>query len=157
MGMANAGLSSTVAYQRIQGNNPDGTPNPAYPQMLDVENRLRQFKGVTDAVVVLETDGSHFDAYVAATGLDKVALMQQCQEELPSAMVPTRLCVLDALPRTSNDKVDLAKLPEIDEQAGDADAPSGAVEGGGADQRSISGKGGNRGRRRAARSLIWRR
>lgn len=36
MDLANAGLSSTEAYQRIQGNNPDGTPNPTYENFVDV-------------------------------------------------------------------------------------------------------------------------
>jgi len=34
---ANAGLADTASYQRIQGNNPDGTRNPAYEGLLDVE------------------------------------------------------------------------------------------------------------------------
>lgn len=38
MSMANAGLSSTQAYQSIQGNNPDGTRNPAGEAMVDVVN-----------------------------------------------------------------------------------------------------------------------
>ncbi len=38
--MANAGLSSDAAYQRIQGNNPDGTPNGNYPNYLDVDNLI---------------------------------------------------------------------------------------------------------------------
>ena len=38
LGEARAGLSGDAAYQRIQGNNPDGTPNPAFPVLLDVDN-----------------------------------------------------------------------------------------------------------------------
>ena len=40
MNMANSGLSSTEAYQRIQGNNPDGTRNPAYEPYVDVVNLI---------------------------------------------------------------------------------------------------------------------
>jgi hypothetical protein len=40
MDMANAGLASTENYQRIQGNNPDGTPNPEYEPYLDVVNLI---------------------------------------------------------------------------------------------------------------------
>jgi hypothetical protein len=40
MAMANAGLADNASYQRIQGNNPDGTPNPSYPNLLDVENLI---------------------------------------------------------------------------------------------------------------------
>lgn len=35
-----AGLSTNEAYEEIQGNNPDGTPNPAYPHLLDVPNYI---------------------------------------------------------------------------------------------------------------------
>lgn len=35
-----AGLADNAAYQMIQGNNPDGTRNPAYPHYLDVPNHL---------------------------------------------------------------------------------------------------------------------
>ncbi|MBG0860869.1 MAG: lamin tail domain-containing protein, partial [Bacteroidales bacterium] len=34
--LANAGLGENDGYQRIQGNNPDGTRNPAYKPMIDV-------------------------------------------------------------------------------------------------------------------------
>lgn len=37
---ARAGLADTASYQRIQGNNPDGTRNPAYDDLLDVENYI---------------------------------------------------------------------------------------------------------------------
>jgi len=36
MAQANAGLTDNSAYQRIQGNNSDGTPNPNIPAMVDV-------------------------------------------------------------------------------------------------------------------------
>jgi hypothetical protein len=35
-----AGLSSNQAYQEIQGNNADGTKNPAYTDLLDVDNHI---------------------------------------------------------------------------------------------------------------------
>lgn len=35
-----AGLADNASYQRIQGNNPDGTRNQAYPHYLDVPNHL---------------------------------------------------------------------------------------------------------------------
>ncbi|MHC4735243.1 MAG: chitobiase/beta-hexosaminidase C-terminal domain-containing protein [Planctomycetota bacterium] len=34
------GLTSTENYQKIQGNNPDGTNNPAYDDLLDVDNYI---------------------------------------------------------------------------------------------------------------------
>jgi len=35
-----AGLGDVASYQRIQGNNPDGTRNPAYDNLLDVDNYI---------------------------------------------------------------------------------------------------------------------
>jgi hypothetical protein len=33
-----AGLGDAASYQRVQGNHPDGTPNPAFPVLIDVDN-----------------------------------------------------------------------------------------------------------------------
>jgi len=38
LSLCQSAANSDAAYQRLQGNNPDGTPNPAYPDYLDVEN-----------------------------------------------------------------------------------------------------------------------
>lgn len=38
--LARAGLASDAAYQRVLGNNPDGTPNPAYPVYIDLTNLI---------------------------------------------------------------------------------------------------------------------
>lgn len=35
---ARAGLGSDATCQRIQGNNPDGSPNPAFPVLIDLDN-----------------------------------------------------------------------------------------------------------------------
>ena len=40
LSLARQGLGTDANYQRIQGNNPDGTPNPAYPDLLDVDNLI---------------------------------------------------------------------------------------------------------------------
>ncbi len=40
MNQASAGLSTNDAYQRVQGNNVDGTNNPAYENYLDVDNYI---------------------------------------------------------------------------------------------------------------------
>ncbi len=40
LNMANSGLATDAAYQKIQGNNPDGTPNTSYPNLLDVDNLI---------------------------------------------------------------------------------------------------------------------
>lgn len=33
-----ASAADSAVYQKIQGNNPDGTPNPAFPALIDLEN-----------------------------------------------------------------------------------------------------------------------
>jgi hypothetical protein len=38
LALCSQGLASEAAYQRVQGNNPDGMPNPAYTNYLDVDN-----------------------------------------------------------------------------------------------------------------------
>jgi len=38
--LARSGLGSDADYQRVLGNNPDGTPNPAYPVYVDLENLI---------------------------------------------------------------------------------------------------------------------
>lgn len=38
--LAKAGVSTDAAYQRLLGNNPDGTPNPAFPVYIDLENLI---------------------------------------------------------------------------------------------------------------------
>ena len=40
MSLAQKGLSSSSAYQKIQGNNANGTPNTNYPNYLDVKNLI---------------------------------------------------------------------------------------------------------------------
>ena len=40
MTLAGSGLSDNASYQIIQGNNPDGTPNPSYPAYVDVVNLI---------------------------------------------------------------------------------------------------------------------
>ncbi len=40
IGMTSAAGSSLANYQRLQGRNPDGTPNPSYPYLLDVQNYI---------------------------------------------------------------------------------------------------------------------
>ena len=55
---AKAGLATDAAYQRIQGNNPDGKRNSAYPVLLDVDNLI-------DYMLVVLYSGN-FDAPVSA-------------------------------------------------------------------------------------------
>jgi hypothetical protein len=40
LSQVNAGLADNKSYQKIQGNNPDGTRNPNYDNLLDIENYI---------------------------------------------------------------------------------------------------------------------
>ncbi|MCX5647310.1 MAG: lamin tail domain-containing protein [Phycisphaerae bacterium] len=40
LNLARQGMETNANYQRLQGNNPDGTPNPAYNDLLDVDNYI---------------------------------------------------------------------------------------------------------------------
>ena len=40
LSLARQGLQTDAAYQRIQGRNPDGSPNPAFPHYVDVDNLI---------------------------------------------------------------------------------------------------------------------
>ena len=35
-----SGFNTDATYYRVQGLNPDGTPNPDYPKLLDVDNLI---------------------------------------------------------------------------------------------------------------------
>lgn len=57
---ATNGFASATAYQRVQGNNPDGSRNPAYDILVDVENLI-------DYQLIVAYTGSR-DAPVGASG-----------------------------------------------------------------------------------------
>ena len=40
LSQVNAGVASVASYQKLQGNNSNGTPNPSYEDLLDVENLI---------------------------------------------------------------------------------------------------------------------
>ena len=40
LSIVRGGMTSNAAYQRIQGNNPDGTDSPSYDDLLDVDNYI---------------------------------------------------------------------------------------------------------------------
>ena len=83
----------------------------------EIEAALRQWPGVSDAVVVVRATEKvrGLVAYLAAGdpgGLDQAALRGDLAERLPSYMVPARFVVLDCLPVNANGKVDRDALPE---------------------------------------------
>ncbi len=96
----------------------------------EVESALNRQPGVAESVVVAVEpalgDRRLVGYVVAATdgGLDLGEVRRHLQGELPGYMVPAELVALEALPVTSNGKVDRAALPEPTGEPG----PSGEQE-----------------------------
>jgi amino acid adenylation domain-containing protein len=90
-------------------------------ELAEIESVLRTHEAVRNAVVVArddETGGKSLVGYVVAesrTEAEDFALIQELrvclQEQLPAYMVPPVLMVLEALPLTTNGKIDREALP----------------------------------------------
>jgi non-ribosomal peptide synthase protein (TIGR01720 family) len=84
----------------------------------EIAAALRRCPGVRDAAVtVREHVGQpQLVAYVVAqsAAIAPAALREQLQDELPRYMVPTHFVAMDALPLSSNGKVDVNALPAPD-------------------------------------------
>ncbi|MDK1290430.1 non-ribosomal peptide synthetase, partial [Pseudoalteromonas umbrosa] len=90
-------------------------------ELGDIEQHLRALSGVTDCVVMVQTEDTEkrLVAYVQSTeDTEQSALIAKWRaglsQQLPSYMVPTGWCVLAALPLNVNGKLDKKALPEID-------------------------------------------
>ena len=90
-------------------------------ELGEIEACLRALAHVRDAVVLAQPgpSGAQLLAYVVADGapLEPAALKQQLKLALPEYMVPAQVLVLDALPLTSNGKLDRKALPAAHSQA----------------------------------------
>ncbi|MDB4970229.1 MAG: tycC2 [Myxococcales bacterium] len=85
-------------------------------ELGEIETALASFAGVTASVVVVHKDAGgdqRLVAYVVApqTGATASALREHLKARLPEYMVPSAFVLLDALPLTSNGKVDRKALP----------------------------------------------
>ncbi len=102
-------------------------------ELGEIEAVLRQHESVTDCVVVARADvpgDQRLVAYVAG-GVEADELRAHLRGSLPEYMVPAAFVVLDALPLTSNGKVDRKALPAPEGDAyarGSYEAPLGEVE-----------------------------
>ncbi|SMF97468.1 non-ribosomal peptide synthase domain TIGR01720/amino acid adenylation domain-containing protein [Methylomagnum ishizawai] len=79
----------------------------------EIEARLLAQPGVSEAVVLLADapGGPRLVAYAAAAGTDADTLAAALRRQLPEAMLPSRILVLDRLPKTPNGKLDRKALP----------------------------------------------
>jgi tyrocidine synthetase-3 len=87
-------------------------------ELGEIENRLKRYPHVLDAVVAVRED-NHRMKYLAAymipaagKTLDSKILRDYLAEYLPSHMIPSYLIPLDAIPLNPNGKVDHIRLPE---------------------------------------------
>ncbi|KZN57555.1 hypothetical protein N473_06630 [Pseudoalteromonas luteoviolacea CPMOR-1] len=84
-------------------------------ELGEIETQLFAQDGVKEAVVVAVSGpngGARLAAYVSGSSLDESRLQQGLSDALPDYMVPSSIMVLDALPLSSNGKVDRKALPE---------------------------------------------
>ncbi|WP_321934194.1 non-ribosomal peptide synthetase/type I polyketide synthase [Paraburkholderia sp. J8-2] len=85
-------------------------------EIEEIESTLRKAPGVAAAAVALHTvsDSARLVGYLVGAGSDKPdqgAVAAYVAGQLPSYMVPTLWMTLDALPQTSNGKLDRKALP----------------------------------------------
>ncbi|WP_126651528.1 non-ribosomal peptide synthetase [Chryseobacterium aureum] len=90
-------------------------------ELGEVENVLAGLSGVVQSCVLAKADeqgNKRLIAYVVMEGaLDKESFQSQLQEILPEYMVPRLWVELEAMPLTSNGKLDRKALPDIDSSA----------------------------------------
>ena len=100
-------------------------------ELGEIRSALAQLDGVDHAAVIAREDrpgDKRLVAYVTGT-VDPVAARTSLAERLPVYMVPTAVVALDAIPLTSNNKLDVKALPAPEYVDGETyRAPSDAVE-----------------------------
>lgn len=92
-------------------------------ELTEIERRIREFDGITDASVIaaeLASGGKAVVAYVVSQSkVDVHALSQFIREELPGYMVPSVTMQIERIPITPNGKVDKKRLPKPAVQSGE--------------------------------------
>jgi acyl carrier protein len=89
-------------------------------ELGEIEAALVALAGVRQAVVLVREDHSgdrRLVAYVVGD-VEVAELRRSLREQLPDYMVPAALVILDALPLTSNGKVDRKALPAPEQPGG---------------------------------------
>jgi non-ribosomal peptide synthase protein (TIGR01720 family) len=81
-------------------------------ELGEVESVLARHDAVSDVAVAVRDE--RLVAYVAGDGIDAADLRRFAGRDLPDYMVPAAVVELDALPLTSNGKLDRAALPAPD-------------------------------------------
>jgi len=82
----------------------------------EVELALHAIPGVNEAAVVGVADellGQAIVGFVVTDSVSEANVIRECQQRLESHMIPTRIIVLPAIPKTAHGKVDKRQLWEI--------------------------------------------
>jgi amino acid adenylation domain-containing protein len=87
-------------------------------ELGEIEAALYRHADVKEAAVVAQAqeDGVRVNAFLSTKDnqrLSIIALKQFCMGQLPAYMVPDTFTFLDALPKTSTDKIDYQRLKEL--------------------------------------------
>jgi acyl-coenzyme A synthetase/AMP-(fatty) acid ligase len=80
---------------------------------LEIETALLALDGVREAAVIGQPDpvlGDAIVAFVAGAGIGEREIRRHCAERLPLHMAPTRIVLTEALPKSSNGKIDKRAL-----------------------------------------------
>ncbi|WP_249712627.1 AMP-binding enzyme, partial [Bacillus cereus] len=82
----------------------------------EVESRLLELEGINEAVVIVREDKRNekfLCAYVITeTEIEEKDAKIKLSKVLPDYMVPSHIISVDAIPLTSNGKLDKASLPQ---------------------------------------------
>jgi hypothetical protein len=92
-------------------------------ELGEIEAVLNSHPGVRQSIVIAQTNGdlpARLIAYVVTDGTPAPDVRTFLQRKLPEYMLPSALVMLDALPMTSNGKINRRALPSTDEVPGQA-------------------------------------
>lgn len=101
-------------------------------ELTEIEGRIREFSGISDATVIAQDDaagGKRIVAYVVSEKpVDIKAMNTFIEEELPVYMVPAATMQIEKIPLNQNGKVDRRRLPKISIQAEEVISPKTELE-----------------------------
>lgn len=89
-------------------------------ELGEIENAIRTTEGVVDAVVTVAKVGpeSIIAAYIVSeTEFDEMMIRKSLHKTLPDYMLPSFICRIDAIPLTTNGKINYKALPKAELQS----------------------------------------
>jgi len=89
-------------------------------ELGEIEVALYRHESISEAAVIATTDSESevrvraFIAWAGPENASMIAMKKYCNANLPNYMVPDQFSFIDALPKTSTDKVDYQRLRELE-------------------------------------------